>query len=78
MNQEDEDYILEVLSTWYSDQFHTIYVENQNIELSETKDGQVASKIELLEENFHFFILRMQQKYKKKGSSSDSTTMYAE
>jgi hypothetical protein len=70
ITEETNDFFLQILSGWYYDQLHQIFVKNENVIFSAYQKESnevnfVKADCEKLEENIDFFIKQMHEKYQE-------------
>ena len=68
-SDETSDFFLTILTGWYKNLLHDIYVKNENVVFSSSKASKMrnalAKDFERHEENIKVFISRMQEKYQE-------------
>lgn len=68
------EFFLDILSGWYLDQLHQIYMKNENIVYSSQggsrQRNQVSRDFERLEENLSVFLVHMHEKNQEEKYTS--------
>lgn len=66
---EIQEFFLSIISEWYCEQLHQIYIKNENVvyssQISSQNSGQVSKDFERIEDNFTPLLQLLQEKYKE-------------